>query len=186
GETIKERVQTAQDYITASLKSVKGAAQGESILSQQDLVPCSIEKCVRKVIQDYPFKENEREKLHFTCLKDFTFLGNEIFMVRVIENIIKNAYEQIDAKGKGEIYIQCNNHDDHSQLIIKDTAGDVTHEVVDALFQGMNTTKADGTGIGLSSAKEVMQMFGGEIKAQLIEGDCIAFILSFPPSPSQF
>ncbi|HLD16499.1 MAG TPA: PAS domain-containing protein, partial [Coxiellaceae bacterium] len=108
GETIQERVKVAQNYITFSLKSVKGAAQGERLLSPADLVPCSIEKCVRKVIDDYPFQNDERAKLHFTCIKDFIFLGNEIFMVRVIENLIKNAFEQIQLKGKGEIYIQCN------------------------------------------------------------------------------
>jgi len=180
GENIQGRVKVAQDYITFSLKSVKGAAQGERLLSAEDLVPCSIEKCVRKVIDDYPFQTDERAKLHFTCIKDFTFLGNEIFMVRVIENLIKNAFEQIQLKGKGEIYIQCNNHDHHPQLTIKDTAGGVTRSLVESLFQGMNTTKTDGTGIGLSSAKEIMPLFGGDIKAQLVEGDCIAFHLTFP------
>ena len=180
GETIQERVKVAQNYITFSLKSVKGAAQGERLLSAEDLVPCSIEKCVRKVIDDYPFQKDERAKLHFTCIKDFIFLGNEIFMVRVIENLIKNAFEQIQLKGKGEIYIQCNNHEHHPQLTIKDTAGGVTRSLVESLFQGMNTTKTDCTGIGLSSAKEIMPLFGGDIKAQLIEGDCIAFYLTFP------
>ncbi|HLD16950.1 MAG TPA: PAS domain-containing sensor histidine kinase [Coxiellaceae bacterium] len=180
GEVIQERVKTAQNYITLSLKSVKGAAQGESLLSQEDLVPCSIEKCVRKVIEDYPFKGDEKKKFHFICLKDFTFLGNEIFMVRVIENLIKNAYEQIHLKGKGEIYIQCNNHDHHPQLVVKDTAGDIAPSLIPHLFQGMQTTKTEGTGIGLSSAKEIMRLFGGDIKAQLVEGDCIAFILTFP------
>ena len=180
GENIQGRVKVAQDYITFSLKSVKGAAQGERLLSAEDLVPCSIEKCVRKVIDDYPFQTDERAKLHFTCIKDFTFLGNEIFMARVIENLIKNAFEQIQLKGKGEIYIQCNNHDHHPQLTIKDTAGGVTRSLVESLFQGMNTTKTDGTGIGLSSAKEIMPLFGGDIKAQLVEGDCIAFHLTFP------
>src|SRR3989344_6472220 len=180
GEVIQERVKTAQNYITLSLKSVKGAAQGESLLSQEDLVPCSIEKCVRKVIEDYPFKGDEKKKFHFICLKDFTFLGNEIFMVRVIENLIKNAYEQIHLKGKGEIYIQCNDHDQHPQLVIKDTAAGVTRPIIEHLFQGMNTTKTDGTGIGLSSAKEILRLLGGDIKAQLVEGDCIAFHLTFP------
>jgi len=38
---------------------------------------------------------------------------------------------------------------------------------------GFRCTKVGGTGIGLTSTKQVMEAFGGNIKAQLVDNECI-------------
>jgi len=64
-------------------------------------------------------------------------------------------------------------------LYFKDTAGGVTQETVDNIFNGYQTTKAEGTGVGLAFCKLTMQSFGGEMSCHLVDGDCIEFRLKF-------
>ena len=179
-EDIMQGVREANEYIDASLKSLKGASQGEELISQDQLSDCNVERLLQRIIQGYPYKANEEALLHCNTEGDFNFKGNVIFFNRLIENLIKNAFEQIELKGKGEIFIECVHNDSLNLLKIKDTAGGVTQEIIDQLFSGIKSTKEGGTGIGLSSAKQIMQGMKGDIECHLVDGDCIEFVLSFP------
>ncbi len=54
-------------------------------------------------MEGYPFRENI---IINQCISyDFLFMGNSILMMKVLFNLIKNAEEQIIAKGKGDITI---------------------------------------------------------------------------------
>ena len=179
-QQLSEINKQSESYIDATLKIIKGAATGVDIISPEDLVACSIEEIIRRVIGSYPCNAEDKEKIHSDTMESFTFRGNSIFMARITENLIKNAFEQIHLKGRGEIFIICEEGDPFNYLKIKDTAGGVPASVAEHLFDGFNSTKKSGTGIGLSSAKQIMQAFGGDIECHLVDGDCVEFVLSFP------
>jgi nitrogen-specific signal transduction histidine kinase len=44
----------------------------------------------------------------------------------------------------------------------------------------MQSSKQGGTGLGLSSAQQIIQAFGGNIRCHVVDGDCIEFSLGFP------
>ena len=179
-QTIGEVVKQAESYIDVTLKILRGAASGSELLKPEDLVPCSIEEIARRVVRMFPYQNNEEEKVHLDTLRSFNFMGNSIFMARILQNLIKNSFEQIRAKGQGEIVIWCEEGVEKNSLHIKDTAGEVTQTVIDHLFDGFNSTKKSGTGIGLSSAKQIMQAFGGDITCKLVDQDYIEFVMEFP------
>ncbi len=177
---ISECVRTANQYINSSLKSIKSASNGEELLTSDQLSICDAERLLRSIVQNYPCDFETREKIHLNTHHSFKFMGNEIFFNRVIENLIKNAFEQIELKSKGEIFIACHSHDEVNTIKIKDMAGGVTDELIPQLFNGIQSSKEGGTGIGLSSAKQILQAFGGDIDCHRVDGDCIEFVLSFP------
>jgi len=182
-QKINNAIKQAESYIDATLKIIKGAARGSELLKPDDLVPCSIEDIIRRVVYSFTSKNSDSAKIQYNTDNLFTFLGNAIFMSRILQNMIKNAFEQIKLKEKGEIFIWCENGSDFNYLKIKDTAGGVTPATLEHLFNGFNSTKQGGTGLGLSSAKQIMQAFGGDISCQVVDGDCIEFSLSFPIHP---
>jgi len=94
-------------------------------------------------------------------------------------NLIKNSLYQIREKGRGEIFIRAEKTDTHNVLYFKDTAGGVTQETVDNIFNSYQTTKAEGTGVGLAFCKLTMQSFGGEMDCRLVDGEFIEFGLYF-------
>ncbi len=176
-----EAIQEANAYIDASLKSLKAASQGGDLLSKEQLVLCDAERLLRRSVKDYPYKSGDEAKVHLNTEVTFNFMGNEIFVSRLFENLIKNAFEQIQLKGKGEIFIQTELSDAFNHIKLKDTAGGVTPSIIDQVNQGeMKSSKAGGTGVGLSSAKHTMEALGGKIEARLLDTDCIEFVLSFP------
>jgi len=135
---------------------------------------------MQKVLDEYPFLENEKALIHWDTSYLFTFMGNPLLFYRIMFNLIKNSLYQIREKGRGEIYIRAEQTDTHNVLYFKDTAGGVTQEIVDNIFNSYQTTKAEGTGVGLAFCKLTMQSFGGEMVCRLVDGDCLEFGLEFP------
>lgn len=179
-DDILQALYDANSYIEASLKSIKGASLGEEFLRCDQLVNCNIEHLLSRIIDKYPCDEEQKKLIHFNTVGSFNFKGNQIFFNRLVENLIRNAFEQIQLKGKGEIFIGCEPGDPYNYLKIKDTAGGVDPKHLGSIFEGFNSSKKGGTGLGLSSAKPIMQAFGGDISCHRVEGDCIEFCLSFP------
>ena len=67
---------------------------------------------------------------------------------------------------KGDGFIECVHKNPRNLLKIKDTAGGVTQEIIDRLFNGIKSSKEGGTDIGLSSAKQTMH--GMNVDSKLI------------------
>ncbi|HYF97775.1 MAG TPA: PAS domain-containing sensor histidine kinase [Coxiellaceae bacterium] len=179
-DDILQSIIEANGYIDSSLKCLKGASVGEKLISEEQLSDCNAEYLLRRVIDNYPYEEGQRELLHYQTGYNFNFKGNVIFFNRLIENLIKNAFEQIALKGSGEIFISCEQEQKINIIRIKDTAKGITQKLIDKLFIDMQSSKNGGTGIGLSSAKQIMHSMSGDISCQLVDNDCIEFILSFP------
>lgn len=177
-QAIKNVTQDMNSYINDTLKALEKTVSG--VKTAEDLVNCSLWKCLQKAIKSYPCSEEERQKIHWDRSVDFDFMGNPISFYRVIANLLKNAFEQIQQHRQGEIYIRAEKTEQYNQLIIKDTAGHLTQEIIQQLFKSYKTTKKEGTGIGLAFCKSVMESFGGDITCYLVDGDKIEFCLSFP------
>jgi C4-dicarboxylate-specific signal transduction histidine kinase len=107
-------------------------------------------------------------------------MGNEILMIRILSNLIKNPLEQIRNNNRGKIFITTERGEKENLLYVKDTAGAAPSEVVEHLFDGYKTTKKGGTGIGLSFSKRTMTDFGGDITCHSEYPNYIEFVLSFP------
>ena len=166
-----------QGFIDVTLKTLSKALSKE--LSQDDLVRCSMWHCIHNTLTHFPFLEGQRELMKNET-KDFSFLGNELLMIRVLSNLLNNALQQIAKNNRGSVIITTEINSDVNVLKFKDTAGGAVPEIVEHLFDGYKTTKAGGTGIGLSFCKLAIENFGGTIACNSVYGDYIEFSLSFP------
>ena len=171
-----ESIEQMNTFIDDDLKTISHVISGSQ--SRNDLIPCHINSCIIKAISHYPFEDGEKELIEWQSGDDFVFMGNPVLFYRVIFNLLKNALYQIKKHGKGKIYITTELQDDRNILRFKDTAGGVTNEIVSNLFDGFNTTKKEGTGIGLAFCQFTMRSFGGDITAHCVDKDCIEFVLS--------
>ena len=174
----KEKVRTCSELIEKTLKMVKNTQAG--IIDKSDFVICEIESVLNDILHDYHFSVDEKKKIYILDIKNFSFLAPKAFLYRVFINILNNAFQQIELKKEGNIAIRADIQDNFGLLYIKDTAGGVTQEIIDGLFEGYKTTKKNGTGVGLSFCKSVMQQLSGDLKARLVDGEFIEFILIFP------
>lgn len=82
---------------------------------------------------------------------------------QVIVNILKNAFDAVPHDGKGIIGISIKLENDEILLDVKDNGIGIGPEELSKVFIPFFTTKANGTGIGLSLCRKIMQLHHGNI-----------------------
>lgn len=167
-------------FIDSTLKML--SQSGKLQLEAKDLMPCSINKCIQQTLSRYPFEEGQRKLIQWQLNGDnnFYFMGNEILMIRILFNLLKNALHQISKNKRGEIYISTEKTPEYNILKFRDTAIGVTPEILESLFIPYETTEAKGTGIGLAYCKHTMKNFNGDMTCNSKYGEYIEFVMKFP------
>jgi histidine kinase len=113
---------------------------------------------------------------------------------QVFINLLINARDAIEArpqagnplKARKTIFLTTRAKNDTVQVEVRDTGSGIPRSVIDKIFEPFFTTKevGKGTGLGLSISYQIVQDFGGSIRAVSREGEGAAFIISFPAVPA--
>lgn len=147
---------------------------------------CSMMASVDKSLQRYPFtSEHEREMVSCHHDVDFRFRGDELLMVHVLFNLMKNALFFIAKAGKGEVDIRLELCPQDNVLRFRDTGTGIPPEILPHVFTRFYSWSADGnhgkgTGVGLSFCRNVLEAFGATIEVESRLGEYTEFILTFP------
>ncbi len=153
----------------------------ENALTHCQLEPCSMAECIESALARYPFKsEKERETVHWQG--DFLFQGSILLTQHLLFNLLKNALHVLAGKPGGNIDIWVSEKDGCHILHFRDNGKGMSKAELARLFDPFYTTKATGTGIGLSFCHQIMQCFGGGIRCESQEGQYTEFQLTFPLS----
>ncbi|MBA4312753.1 MAG: hypothetical protein C0417_09000 [Chlorobiaceae bacterium] len=111
------------------------------------------------------------------------FIGDEQQLIWVISNLLNNALRYTDSGGKVEIIASQNNK--NIQIDVSDTGRGIPPEYIDKIFdkfvqvkQQPDTTPGS-VGLGLAIAKEIVDMYGGNIsvKSELNKGTTFTIFL---------
>lgn len=150
-----------------------------------ELVECSIHHCVETAIERYPLTDAEKSRITVALDDDFRFLGNELLMVHILFNLIKNALRHIAKAGKGEITIRSRSSGSGNYLVFKDTGMGIRPELLSHIFSRFYTSSDDsdsilGAGIGLAFCRDAMTSFGGTIECRSTMNEFTEFELYFP------
>jgi len=101
---------------------------------------------------------SEDEGITLVC--DSRLLG------QALTNVVKNAMESIEEKGKlGEEQVSVNiaANEDEVTISIADTGVGLPPEMKDRLTEPYITTRAKGTGLGLAISRKIVEEHGGEL-----------------------
>lgn len=102
---------------------------------------------------------------------------NEIF--EVVVNLIKNAAEALTQDG--EILVQTLAQGDDVVLTVQDNGVGIPKNDLGRLFTPFFTTKFEaGTGLGLATAKSIIDGHGGQITVESAEGKGTTFTVTLP------
>ena len=97
---------------------------------------------------------------------------------QAILNIIINA-EQAMENG-GELMIRTSKDKKYIQIDITDTGPGIPKDIIDKIFQVYFSTKKTGTGLGLPTAKRIIEDHRGTISVQSEEGKGTNFSIKLP------
>ena len=109
---------------------------------------------------------------------------------QVFINLLINARDAIEEKvqanphlkGQKKIYLSSRRRDNFVQVEVRDSGRGIPRALIGKIFEPFFTTKevGRGTGLGLSISYQIVQDFGGTIRAQSREGEGSTFCISFP------
>ncbi len=155
-------------------------AYGElSKLPQPRFYEIDIKEVVDSVIS---LLNNDLKKANITVEMNIRskslYLDNEL-IEQVLINLIKNAREAMTDVPNGKIMIQGEPSKDRYNLIIEDNGKGMDQETLENIFVPFYTTKKEGSGIGLSLSKQIMQAHKGAIHVTSKLGEGSRFSLTF-------
>jgi PAS domain S-box-containing protein len=103
-------------------------------------------------------------------------------MEQVLINILINAFQAMDYKGRLTITTRANG--EVVQVAVRDSGPGIPAEVADNIFKPFFTTRSKGTGLGLAIVRNIVRSHGGTITAATVPGGGAEFTLSVPQGGS--
>ena len=149
-------------------------------LPKQMRVPCSVEEILdhlllvtreeaarrgvrveKKVAENLPFLFLDKEQIHQALL-----------------NLVRNSFDAM--AGGGTLTFQAKKEGEMIVLVISDTGVGMTEEERAHIFEPFFSTKAEGTGLGLTAVMQIIQEHGGEISCESAVGKGSTFLMRLP------
>ncbi|MXV38855.1 GHKL domain-containing protein [Flavobacteriaceae bacterium Ap0902] len=123
----------------------------------------------------------DEEYINFNAPEEPIYLIiDESSLVRVITNIVKNAFQAIPHHRKAQIDVTITKVDKILQITMKDNGIGVMDDYKDKLFIPKFTTKSSGSGIGLPMVKKIMESYQGTITFRNNRTVGTTFVITLP------
>ncbi len=166
------RLQHVEKMIRGMLMFVHGARLDFESISVSEL----IDELDRQLA---PLIESANAKHRVQCTAREMLRANQIGMVTALLNICSNAIE--NAGDSLELSIHAYS-DDARQIVfeVSDNGPGIPRELRQRVFQPFFTTRSDGTGLGLSVVKSIVEAHGGTIEIRETQSGGALFAITIP------
>ncbi|HYV98391.1 MAG TPA: HAMP domain-containing sensor histidine kinase [Gemmatimonadaceae bacterium] len=105
--------------------------------------------------------------------------GDRVIVRRILDNLVRNAIESLDERG-GRVTVTSARSPEGIIVTVSDTGRGMTAEELAHAFDDFFTTKADGTGLGLSVVRRLTSDLSGNIRVESAPGRGTTFTLDLP------
>jgi len=111
---------------------------------------------------------------------EMELLADENLISQVLVNLIKNAIQANEKNPKGRIQLAAGLNSDHlPEIRLTDNGPGIQADILDQIFVPFFTTRENGSGIGLSLSRQIMQQHGGTLQVHSVPGKETVFSLIF-------
>ena len=160
-EKSEKYLRIMQEEIERSLNIMTDFIQFNKIVIKKEKI------CINTLLEDIydSFKLIAvTQKIKIKNIKDNKIIfinGDYERLKQVFVNIIKNSFEAIEKNGIIELYQK--KYDSYIEIIVKDNGIGMDCETLSKIKEMFFTTKATGTGLGVSLSYEIIEAHGGTI-----------------------
>lgn len=192
---IGDNVDDYKEMIDRSIERIKGMrslildlldlTRMESGKKKRDLRKTDVAEVAKTVIDSIePLAIQRNIKIHFETEENTYMNADKSELEIIINNLVSNAVKYNVESGK--VFVKIFHSDNQLQIIVQDTGIGMSQEEMDLLFQDFvrikneKTKYVTGSGLGLSIAKKMTELYGGTIKVESEADKGSTFIVSIP------
>ncbi len=193
-EDLTSLAPATKEQLTPRLAIIRGELHRlESIVSQflrlagpsaLDLEPVDIPKLVMHVC-DLLRPEAQARGIEITAGFPPTLApipADSVRLTQALMNLVINAIQAVERTGRIEVVTTTSG--DILSIAVCDNGPGIPADKIGALFDPFFTTKAEGHGLGLWIAQQIVGAHGGRLSAQNREGGGAAFTMTLPSRAS--
>ncbi len=96
-------------------------------------------------------------------MDDLNIYADRNQLVRILNNLIKNAAQAIPSDRNGKIVMELSQKEQNALIRLSDNGSGIKEEMRDKIFTPNFTTKSTGTGIGLAMCANMIETLSGKI-----------------------
>jgi signal transduction histidine kinase len=171
------------DVLINALLDVSRLVQGHMLI---DRAPFDLRAFVSEVIRDFsPLLA--RHRIHYTDISSPEPLivdGDSMRLEQVLNNLLTNAVKY--SPGGGRIVVQLGKSGAAATITVGDNGIGIPQAELPRLFErfyrveGAHGRRIPGAGIGLYVVKEIVELHGGHVSVESVEGQGSAFTVALP------
>lgn len=113
-------------------------------------------------------------------IDDLFVFADRNHLVRILNNLLKNAIQAIPENRRGKIEIELKRKENEAVIRISDNGTGIPKHMRDKVFTPNFTTKSSGTGLGLAISANMIESCNGRIYFETEEGKGTDFYMAIP------
>ena len=107
-------------------------------------------------------------------------IANEEQLLRVLNNLLNNAFESIPEGRKALVSFGIRTEDRHAHVFVRDNGTGIPIDRMQKIFEPKFTTKSRGTGLGLAIVKAIVESFHGRLWVEQSSEEGTEMVFSLP------
>lgn len=171
-KTIIEQIDTLSSIATEFSNFAK--------MPKANLEKIDIKELIGNTIALFHDSENLEIIFETKIVSDAFVNADKEQLLRVFNNLIKNAAQAIPEERKGKIVVALNQEKQHFLISVTDNGNGINDDVLDKIFVPNFTTKTGGMGLGLAMVKNIIETINGRIWFETKTGTGTTFYVSLP------
>lgn len=133
----------------------------------------NLKTTIENVLQIFGSEFKSKNIKTFLNISDINLNADEKMMERVLVNLLTNSMHALSHSEKKEISIETQYLNNRTVIKIQDSGEGINDKIQDKIFLPFFTTRQNGSGIGLTLAKSIMEAHNGYIVYRNLEGGSV-------------
>jgi two-component system, OmpR family, sensor kinase len=189
-ETTLDRIELEVSRMDKLIGEVLDLSKLDSGIKKISKEKVSVNALLAEIVDDARYEAKVKDiTINKSCASHFEVFANLELLHRAIENIVRNAIKYNVEGGAVEITCSAKSNQLLSISVCDQGSGVNEAEINDLFkpfFKGQSGQKAEGYGLGLAIAKQIIEAHGGEIYAKNQQvGLCVEIVLPLNVTPVQ-
>ncbi len=178
-EKLVDKISTTLIEQIDNLAEIANAFSNFATLPQANNDKINLNEVV-EVVHDLFRKRDDMDIKLFEPLNAIEVFADKNHMIRILNNLVKNAIQSIPEERKGIISISLYKEKDKAVIKVEDNGKGIPKELQEKVFTPYFTTKTSGTGLGLAISANMLNAFDGHMYFETKEGKGTSFFIEIP------